>query len=398
MFQSAARVVARRVPGAALCAVVAGGMLLAAGPGAGAVVPVTAHDPIGGKVTFTAAPSGILATGWAADPDALGSNVVIFPVVDGYTAVARAVTSLPNASVSKRYRTGPTPGYSLTVPLSRANHTVCIAAANIGHGVSTVLGCTATPFGRTLTAAQTAARNPRGAITGYSAATSTARFRGWATDPDFINRRVLAVLYLDGAPARTVYTTTSTSPRPSGAGKVAAFDMTVPVSTGTHVGCVWIVNIGIGKNTFLGCDAVDTRGRPGTGALPAPALNKAVVNEAKKHIGQPYAWGAQGPRSFDCSGLVVYSYTKEQQALKIVRPFTVQRVSEAQAVQARLIPAARAVPGDLVFTHDTEGDVYHVGIYIKPGVALAAIDYGYGVNYQNIWDPSATTYGSFTHT
>ena len=37
-------------------------------------------------------------------------------------------------------------------------------------------------------------------------------------------------------------------------------------------------------------------------------VNKAdeVINEAKKHIGKPYVWGASGPNSFDCSGYVSY--------------------------------------------------------------------------------------------
>ena len=65
---------------------------------------------------------------------------------------------------------------------------------------------------------------------------------------------------------------------------------------------------------------------------------------------------------------------------------------------ARLIPATRAVPGDLVFYHDAVGDVYHVGIYLAPGKTVAAIDEQQGVNYQRIWDPTVATYGSFTHT
>jgi cell wall-associated NlpC family hydrolase len=78
--------------------------------------------------------------------------------------------------------------------------------------------------------------------------------------------------------------------------------------------------------------------------------------------------------------------------------FVTPRVSEAQALAARLIPASRAVAGDLVFYHDTEGDVFHVGIYLSPGQSVAAIDESQGVNYQKIWDPSSVTYGSFTHT
>jgi cell wall-associated NlpC family hydrolase len=78
--------------------------------------------------------------------------------------------------------------------------------------------------------------------------------------------------------------------------------------------------------------------------------------------------------------------------------FLTPRVAAAQSLAARLIPASRAVPGDLVFMHDTVGAVYHVGIYLSPGLTVAAIDESEGVNYQKIWDPSSVTYGSFTHT
>ena len=122
---------------------------------------------------------------------------------------------------------------------------------------------------------------------------------------------------------------------------------------------------------------------------PSTAILAKVAAEAKKHIGQPYVWGAVGPKKFDCSGLVVYSYKKFG--------FSTPRISEDQSRAARLIPASHARPGDLVFYHDTQGDVYHVGIYLSPGKTVAAIDEAEGVNYQRIWDPSSTTYGSFTH-
>lgn len=43
-----------------------------------------------------------------------------------------------------------------------------------------------------------------------------------------------------------------------------------------------------------------------------PVENKGnlIVQEAKKHIGKPYIWGAQGPNSFDCSGFIYYVYKK----------------------------------------------------------------------------------------
>ena len=119
------------------------------------------------------------------------------------------------------------------------------------------------------------------------------------------------------------------------------------------------------------------------------AVNTAALAEAKKHLGQPYVWGAEGPKSFDCSGLVMYSYSK----FHVSTP----RVSSDQFKAALKIPASRAVPGDLVFYHDKFGDVYHVGIYLAPGQTVAAIDPAEGVDYQTIWDPHTATYGSFTH-
>ena len=46
-------------------------------------------------------------------------------------------------------------------------------------------------------------------------------------------------------------------------------------------------------------------------------INKAddVINEAKKHLGKPYVWGAAGPNSFDCSGYV--SYVLKQTGLSL---------------------------------------------------------------------------------
>ena len=40
--------------------------------------------------------------------------------------------------------------------------------------------------------------------------------------------------------------------------------------------------------------------------LPASATD--AVGIAAGLIGKPYVWGAEGPRSFDCSGLTQYVY------------------------------------------------------------------------------------------
>jgi cell wall-associated NlpC family hydrolase len=252
-----------------------------------------------------------------------------------------------------------------------------------------VLKCLATPLGRKLTSSEVAAHSPVGALTHARASARQVHVKGWTTDPDYVSRRTTTVVYIDSSPAVTVSTTTNPAPRPDGAGATSAFDIAAPVSPGSHMVCVWAVNVGFGANTFLGCDAVDTRGAPGTDPVHSTAATKKIVKVAKNHIGDKYVWGATGPNKFDCSGLVVFSYGKAG--------MTPPRVSEDQFGAARVIPASRAVAGDLVFWHDSEGDVYHVGIYLAPGKTVAAIDPAEGVDYQQLWNPSIVSYGSFTH-
>lgn len=78
---------------------------------------------------------------------------------------------------------------------------------------------------------------------------------------------------------------------------------------------------------------------------------------ALRQIGDPYRYGASGPRSFDCSGLVYYSF--RHAGFK-----RLPRTSSAQARFARHIPKAKLRPGDLMFFRGGSG-VYHVGVFLK---------------------------------
>jgi cell wall-associated NlpC family hydrolase len=351
-------------------------------------------DPIGDVWTVSTTADGVQMSGWAADPDALTSNVTVAGYVDGRSTGSTTVTDIRRPRVAAAHHTGRTPGFQLDIPVPAGRHTACLVVRGIGAGMDTVLDCVPTPVGRTMTSSQVAAHSPRGAITSARTLNGKIRVHGWATDPDELNRRSVVVMYVDGSPARTVDTqpwTTTTATRPTGAGRNAAFTAVTKTSTGAHVACIWVVNVGVGDNSFLGCSTVDTRGPAGTGPVTTPKLNREVVREARRHIGQPYVWGAEGPRQFDCSGLVMYSYGKFG--------YTTPRVSEDQFAAAHLIPASRAVPGDLVFYHSSEGDVYHVGIYTGPGMSVAAIDPQEGVNHQPISSSdTSVSYGSFTHT
>lgn len=102
-----------------------------------------------------------------------------------------------------------------------------------------------------------------------------------------------------------------------------------------------------------------------TGALPAPAHAEERTPQekiqsglgiARAQLGDPYEYGAAGPDSFDCSGLVHYSFRQAGFS-------EIPRTSDAQADFATPIPREDMRPGDLMFFHDG-GEVYHVAIYV----------------------------------
>src|SRR5919197_1740820 len=80
-------------------------MLAAAQPAA--ANPPGPHDPFGAVRAVKSVTDGIRFTGWAADPDALTTNVTVGLLLDGRKWVASAPTSVANATVSNTYKTGP---------------------------------------------------------------------------------------------------------------------------------------------------------------------------------------------------------------------------------------------------------------------------------------------------
>jgi cell wall-associated NlpC family hydrolase len=73
-------------------------------------------------------------------------------------------------------------------------------------------------------------------------------------------------------------------------------------------------------------------------------------------IGDPYRYGATGPGSFDCSGLIYYSFRKAG--------IQVPRTSSAQSGRARHIAKKQMRRGDLMFFTDG-GGVYHAAIFLR---------------------------------
>lgn len=110
----------------------------------------------------------------------------------------------------------------------------------------------------------------------------------------------------------------------------------------------------------------------GAPASGTPA-GRALVAVALAQVGKPYAWGATGPDSFDCSGLTLYA---ARRALGITLP----RTADAQAWSGVHVDRDRLEVGDLVFFEDTYAPgITHVGLYLGDGRWVGAQNEDVGV-------------------
>ncbi|MFD3519263.1 NlpC/P60 family protein [Streptomyces sp. NPDC058653] len=93
----------------------------------------------------------------------------------------------------------------------------------------------------------------------------------------------------------------------------------------------------------------------------ASARGRAAIAYATAQIGKPYVWGAEGPGSFDCSGLTSEAW----KAAGTVIP----RTSQEQWRLLPRVPIADMRPGDLIIYHE---DASHVGMYVGNGSIVHA--------------------------
>jgi cell wall-associated NlpC family hydrolase len=105
-----------------------------------------------------------------------------------------------------------------------------------------------------------------------------------------------------------------------------------------------------------------------------------MLHAAASRVGKPYVWGATGPNSFDCSGLVQWSFARAG--------IRMPRVSQQQWYAGPHISYADALPGDLLFWHNDptdKGNIDHVAIYAGNGMMLAAPHTGAYVEYVPVY-------------
>jgi cell wall-associated NlpC family hydrolase len=108
------------------------------------------------------------------------------------------------------------------------------------------------------------------------------------------------------------------------------------------------------------------------------SVQNAVVKLALEQVGKPYVWGAEGPRSFDCSGLTYYIF-------KNAANITLPRMSKDQSTVGTTVSKSDLQPGDLIFSStDGTGGVSHVGVYIGDGYMVHSTQSGKDVQKANI--------------
>lgn len=88
----------------------------------------------------------------------------------------------------------------------------------------------------------------------------------------------------------------------------------------------------------------------------ATPIRTKALGTALDQKGDLYKWGYAGPKYFDCSGLVKYSYGKHGKTL----PHDAQK----QYNKSTHISWSKRAKGDLVFFGTSSSNIKHVGIYV----------------------------------
>jgi cell wall-associated NlpC family hydrolase len=109
--------------------------------------------------------------------------------------------------------------------------------------------------------------------------------------------------------------------------------------------------------------------------IAPPGIRGEAMTIALMQRGKPYIWAAAGPNSFDCSGLVIYSYG-------LAGMPGLPHSSAVLSTMGVAVSRADLQPGDLVFFGSP---VHHVGIYVGNGLMVNAPNFGEDVKVQPLF-------------
>jgi cell wall-associated NlpC family hydrolase len=108
-----------------------------------------------------------------------------------------------------------------------------------------------------------------------------------------------------------------------------------------------------------------------SGSSSSEGGNSKLVDLAESKLGCKYVWGATGPNTFDCSGLMLWCHKQ--------LGISIPRTSLEQSKSGKAVSKSELQVGDLVFFKTTSAPVGHVGMYIGNGEFIHAANSKKGV-------------------
>jgi peptidoglycan DL-endopeptidase CwlO len=118
--------------------------------------------------------------------------------------------------------------------------------------------------------------------------------------------------------------------------------------------------------------------------LGGPGAGGKAAEVAMAQVGDPYIYGAEGPDSFDCSGLVMFAY----EAAGISLPHS----SRAQYGYGTSVGYGQWKIGDLLFYGSSASSIHHVAMYIGGGQLVHASQSGVPVKTAAAPDGGGSDY------
>lgn len=94
---------------------------------------------------------------------------------------------------------------------------------------------------------------------------------------------------------------------------------------------------------------------------PPTREGEEALRYAVEQIGKPYEWGAEGPKTFDCSGLTSQAWERAGRSIP--------RTSQEQWAELPRVPLDKLRPGDLVIYFP---EATHVALYLGEGMVVQA--------------------------
>ena len=114
---------------------------------------------------------------------------------------------------------------------------------------------------------------------------------------------------------------------------------------------------------------------------------REAVSYAMAQLGEPYVFGADGPGSWDCSGLTMKAWARAGVSMP--------HFARGQYWQSTPIGTGELQPGDLLFWANNPRDsntIYHVALYLGDGRMVHAPRPGRSVEVKSMWYMGAPTH------